>query len=993
MIMNAEKVRIEEAAYTALIDGNTISDYSYQPRLVSNNHTKGEKVLSSIEHELRNCDSFAISVAFITLGGITPLLQTLKELEQRGIPGNILTTNYLSFSDPRALKKLHELSNLTIRMYDCDRAEEGFHTKGYLFKSNEIYRIIIGSSNLTMDAMTRNKEWNAEIVSTQNGRYVTQVISEFQKLWESEYTLGYNQFIDQYEIRYKIVQEQHRIAAENAVPSLVQYRLTPNIMQQQFVRNLRELRSGGANKALLISATGTGKTYASAFAMRDEKQKKVLFLVHREQIARQAMRSYKNVLDKSMKMGLLSGNSHPGNLHDINYLFCTMLMMAKDDVMHQFTRDEFETIIIDEAHRTGAESYQKIMDYFRPQMWLGMTASPERTDNFDVFAAFDHNIAYEIRLQQALEENMLCPFHYFGITDLIIDDQYIDDTTEFNRLTSDTRVNYIIQQAEYYGYSGDRVKGLVFCSTKQEAVRMSQAFNERPNRDQKRLYRTVALTDQDSQDVRDQMVERLESEDPDQCIDYIFTVGIFNEGVDIPKVNQVIMLRPTQSPIVFVQQLGRGLRLAEGKEFVVILDFIGNYKNNFMIPIALSGDRTYNKDNIRRYVQEGERIVPYASTIHFDEISRKQIYKAIDNANFNDVQLIKENYKNLKYKLGRIPSLMDFDTYGEMDVLRIFDNQSLGSYYRFLVKYEKDYTIRLSEKEAKVIEFISKKLANGKRIEELRLLKRILAYTHSISKLGLLSGLKNDLRQDDSIDLSKDAASSVVRVMTNEFPSGTGKNTYKDCVLLQKREDGDYKPSETFLQMLKNDDFYQILDELVDFGIHRNTRDYKPRAYPDSDLVLYKKYNYEDVCRLLNWKNNIVPLNIGGYKYDAETRTFPVFINYDKSDNIQDTVKYEDRFLRPDSLISISKSNRTIQSEDVQNFIHSKERGINVELFVRKNKDDKISKEFYYLGRMTPANVQPREFIMPNTQATAVEMQWKLDYPVRDDIYDYIVNG
>ena len=194
----------------------------------------------------------------------------------------------------------------------------------------------------------------------------------------------------------------------------------------------------------------------------------------------------------------------------------------------------------------------------------------------------------------------------------------------------------------------------------------------------------------------------------------------------------MIMLRPTQSPIVFIQQLGRGLRKASGKEYVVILDFIGNYNNNFMIPIALSGDRTYNKDNIRRYVMEGGRVIPGASTVHFDEISRKRIFASVDNANFSDIKLIKENYNNLKNKLGRIPALRDFDDYGEMDVIRIFDNNSLGSYYKFLVKYEKEYTIRLSEDEEKVIEFVSKKLASGKRIQELQLLKRILVYTLSL---------------------------------------------------------------------------------------------------------------------------------------------------------------------------------------------------------------------------------------------------------------------
>lgn len=239
--------------------------------------------------------------------------------------------------------------------------------------------------------------------------------------------------------------------------------------------------------------------------------------------------------------------------------------------------------------------------------------------------------------------------------------------------------------------------------------------------------------------------------------------------MDVPQINQVIMLRPTQSPIVFVQQLGRGLRKAEEKEYVVILDFIGNYKKNFMIPIALSGDRTYNKDNIRRYVMEGGRVLPGASTIHFDKVSRKRIFSAIDNANFSDLKLIKENYTNLKNKLGHIPALQDFDKYGEMDVLRIFDNKSLGSYYRFLVKYEDEYTIRLSEEEEKVIEFVSKKLASGKRVQELLLLRRMLKYKDTLKNTDVLEDWSCDLRDRYGIIVNEQQVLNVVSVMTNNF--------------------------------------------------------------------------------------------------------------------------------------------------------------------------------------------------------------------------------
>lgn len=971
---------ILKGAATAYLNSSINSNVAYKPEFISNNYKEGRKVLSNIESELKTCKSFSINVAFITESGITPLLQTLKELEVKNVPGKILTTDYLNFSEPKALRRLAEFKNIELKMYSTEEAGKGFHAKGYMFKSDNVYKFIIGSSNMTQMAFSINSEWNTKIVTTESGEMTQKIISEYEELWNSEYSYNFDDFITTYETNYRVIKEQREIVIKSKISSLESYKLKPNLMQLNFINKLNELYDSGENRALLISATGTGKTYASAFGLRDLKAKKVLFLVHREQIAKQAMKSYKKIFGDTRTFGLLSGNTKD---FECDFLFSTMQMMGKEEVLHRFKPNEFDIIVIDEAHRIGANTYQNIIDYYNPTMLLGMTASPERTDSYDVFKAFDYNIACEIRLQQALEENMLCPFHYFGITDIEIDGKTIDDDIslrDFNRLVSDVRVNYIIKQINYYGYYGESVKGLIFCSSKDEARVLSNKFNERG-------YKTLALTGEDSQEKREDAIDRLVTEDKIRKIDYIFTVDIFNEGVDIPEINQVIMLRPTQSPIVFVQQLGRGLRKADDKDYVVILDFIGNYRNNFMIPIALSGDRTYNKDNIRRYVSEGEKIIPGVSSIHFDEISKKRIYEALDTANFSDIKLIKENYQNLKFKLGRIPNLLDFDKYGEMDVLRIFDNKSLRSYYKFLKKYEADYKIELNSVQEKVIEFISTKLADGKRIHELALLKLLIS-----NKNSLTSTLQEKLFREYSISLSDLEIKSVINILTNEFPTGTGKDTFKECVFIEKNITGDeYHIKEEFNELLKDEEFLKIYKELIEFGIERYKRDYSNK-YKDTNLVLYKKYTYEDVCRLLNWENNEVPINIGGYKYNKETNTFPVFINYDKEDDISDTTKYEDRFIDSGKLISISKSGRSYSSEDVQNFLKSKERGIKVELFVRKNKDDKISKEFYYLGRMYPTG-DYKEFTMPNTNKGAVEMEWILETTVREDIYEYIVNG
>ena len=642
----------------AYINGSLAANLVYKPAFISNNPEEGKKVISSVEDELLRCEEFQISVAFITLGGVTPLLQTLKELEKKGVKGQILTTNYLDFSEPRALEKLNGLKNITLKMYDVEAAGNGFHTKGYIFKKEEIYRIIIGSSNMTSAALTVNKEWNTKLVSTENGEVAKEIVEEFQKLWDSENALLYDDFYEVYKERYNIIKHQREIAKSEEIPSLEQYRLKPNSMQERFIANLRKILEQGEERALLISATGTGKTYASAFAMRELGFKRVLFLVHRGQLARQTKKSYEKVFAKSVSLGLVGAGYHE---YDADYVFATIQTLNRDEHLLQYDKNAFDCIILDEAHHVPADTYQKVMKHFTPKLWLGMTATPDkRDDNIEgrnVYELFDHQIAYEIRLQQAMEENLLCPFHYFGITDLAIIGDDEEASCDFSVLTSDERVKHIINEADYYGYSGDKVKGLIFCSSIKETEELSEKFNHMINPSTGQKFRTIALNGSASEQERQNAFERLAMNKEDatadhEPLDYIFSVEILNEGVDIVEVNQVIMLRPTQSPIVFIQQLGRGLRKAYGKEYVVILDFIGNYNNNFMIPIALSGDRTYNKDNIRRYIMEGGRVIPGASTVHFDEISRKRIFVSVDKANFSDIKLIRENYTNLKNKLG-----------------------------------------------------------------------------------------------------------------------------------------------------------------------------------------------------------------------------------------------------------------------------------------------------------------------------------------------------
>ena len=869
---NDKITTLQTAIQTAYLDHTINSNLAYRPEFISNNYKLGKKVLVSIEEELQRCEEFFISVAFITKSGITPLLQTLKDLEQRNIPGKILTTNYLMFSEPEALEKLAGLKNIELKMFVTGAETGGFHTKGYIFREEEIYRIIIGSSNMTLSAITKNKEWNTKIVSTEQGELTQAVLQEFDELWQDEHSLAFEDFIDSYRQEYlneKMIRKQKQQAVSEQVIELENYRLKPNKMQVAFVKNVMEMRAQHIDRALLLSSTGTGKSLASAFMLREMGTRRALFIVHREQIAKQTLKSYKRVFGSSRTYGLLSGNSRELGAE---FLFATMQMMSKEDILSHYSPGDFDVIMLDECHHAGAESYQKIMRYFKPKFWLGMTASPD-TNQYDIYSIFDHHIAYEIRLQQALEEDLLCPFHYFGITDLEINGEVFDDNAgvkNFSNLISDARVDYVIDKANYYGFSGDRVKGLIFCSRKDEAKELSKKFNERG-------LRTEVLTGEDAQERRESVIARLTNdEDGDDQLDYIFTVDIFNEGVDIPEINQVIMLRPTQSPVVFIQQLGRGLRKYEGKEYVVILDFIGNYMNNFMIPIALSGDRSYNKDAMRRYIREGARVIPGSSTIHFDEISKKRIYASIDTARTNDMKLLRESYRTLKCKLGKIPTIRDFKKFGSVDVTKIFEK--CGSYHNFLKKYETEYHVHLTNQEEIIIEYFSKKLIAYKRIHELEMLRML------ISRENRLLQYRKLLKERYHVDMNEQVERSVIRNLKNEFPKEEERRKYSDCDLVEKNIDGSYSLSSKFQKALLNKNFRQMILELLNFGIEQWKEKYG-QIYRDTNFTLYQKYTYEDVCRLLNWNKNLNAQNIGGYYYDSDTKTLPVFINYHKAED------------------------------------------------------------------------------------------------------------
>lgn len=1003
---------LERSLLTSFIDANVSdSDPHLRADLLCNSvGGNGEyiKVLPELLQELKDCDSFDMSVAFITQGGLSLLKQTLKddvygEGRKEKVKGRLLTTDYNLFTDPRALRQIEKhFPELQIKLYRCEDAA-GFHTKGFMFTRGDECRFIIGSSNLTQHALTTNFEWNVRLVSHKTGQLPRKIKTEFEYLWEHPNSFPLKEVIDDYEVEWRAARKrlkQNKIVGpqEETVKAV---RIEPNSMQKVFIKNVTKLFLSGQTKALLISATGTGKTYAAALAVRHlmnlrtkEKEespkvrkapKKVLFIVHREQIAIQAKKSFERVIGtKNLSYGLVSGHSFE---IDKDLVFGTMQTLSKAEVLEGINPKKFDLVVIDEVHRVGAESYSKIMAHLQPDFWLGMTASPDRPDGKDIYKIFDNNIAYEIRLQGALEEDLLVPFRYYGIADLEIDSRKLDKLKDFSCVEFDQRVDHVIKQAEIYGHAGDRVKGLVFCRTIEECAAFSEKFNEKG-------FKTVALSGKDSMEKRLESAEKLSHGDGEGRLDYIFTVDIFNEGIDVPEINQVIFLRPTESPIVFVQQLGRGLRKAADKEFLVVLDFIANYQNNYLIPVALSGDNSYDKDVMRKVVGLGTRTIPGASTIEFQTVVKQRILDSIDTARTNDVALLKESYRSLKDKLGRIPRLAEYKDHNGIDPVKFFMNPKYRSYYGFLKEYEDSYQVQLTPRAESMIRYLSSKLGAAKRIEECILLRLALQNLNDDLKEDFESILRNEYKIT-STSLLLDSVFN--NLSANFFRNDIEKNRAGDVVFITRTESGDFRASNQLKEELANNGhgFRDCLEDLLDFMTQRY-QDRFSKRYKATSLCLYEKYSYEDVCRLLNWPKNPPAQNIGGYKYDETTNTLPVFVNYHKA---EDAIAYEDRFESERNLIALSKTSRSLDSDDVKRIYKQSPNyeENRIYLFVRKNKKDrenKDAKSFYFLGEMRaqgmPKPVEVPDPKDPNKKNKAFEIQYVLDTPVRNDIYDYL---
>ena len=969
-INNKEKNVVNEL-YGSLLNGyinqdTIVTNDQFGPRLLNNQ--EGSSIWEQIKHELLTCENYTFAVAFITDSMVSNLKPIFKDLSRRGIKGRILTSTYLYFNQPAVFQELLKIPNIEVKIAEVD----GFHQKGYIFQHQGYQTIIIGSANLTTNALMRNYEWSLRINSLDSGDIVDQVRSNVELEWKNASNLT-NEWITSYSFTYKKNYKQslqyQELDSENDTRII-----KPNQMQKDALEQLRLLREKGKQRGLIISATGTGKTYLGAFDVKSTNPKKMLFLAHREQILEKSKESFSRIIGgKKTDYGLYTGNSRNKNA---KYVFATVQTLSKSNHLSLFDRDEFDYILIDEVHHAGAETYQKIMNYFQPKFYLGMTATPDRNDDFNVFKLFNYNIAYEIRLPQALEENMLCPFHYVGISDYTFKDNRINEAiNSYNnekgnhkneqkiveQLSSQERVKYILDQTKYYGYSGDVLHGLIFCSGVAESVSLAKELTRQGSP-------SKALSGNDSEVKRRSVVKDLEK----GIIKYIVTVDIFNEGIDIPCINQVVFLRNTNSNIVYIQQLGRGLRKSKGKEYVEILDFIGNYKNNYIIPVALTDDSSYSKDNARATTSMEPTIG--VSTIYFEQVAKEKIFDSIRQAKFDSMRNLRTVYNEMKKRVGRIPLLQDFIKFNSIDPVILSNKEK--NYANFLIKMGEQ--INISDYENKILSFLDVELLNGKRRHELILLDLLINNSEISMEKFDEALIKNHCLNNQEI------IESVKRILSLSFYNENASPSRKDyggkAIVEYNDKNNQYVlNSEIQYSLKKNKDFRQLWIDGIRTGLSRSQR-------YDSDklFTIGKKYTRKDVMRQSNNITNVTAQNIGGYYFNDKYGM--IFVTYKKSMNISKSIQYEDRFLSDRILHYYSKNNRKLTSKEVQKFFTDKYRLL---LFMKKSDADD-NKDFYYLGTCSYIDSSARQENQDGKPI--VSMNLRLDNRVNYHLYHLLTD-
>lgn len=671
---------------------NTNVDYDYITDAMTGDRDARMHLYFQLLKSFQKAESVDIIVSFLMESGVNMLIKHLGNALKRGAKIRILTGNYLGITQPSALYLIKRKLGDQIDLRFYNEKNRSFHPKSYIFHYEDYSEIYIGSSNISRSALTSGIEWNYRFRSTTDPESYDKFYETFEDLFQN-----HSIAIDDEELR-KYSKNWHKPAVSKDLERYdaesedekVKELFEPRGAQIEALCTLEHTRAEGARRALISAATGVGKTYLAAFD--SEKYKRVLFVAHKEEILKQAANSFQNVR-KSDDYGFFDGNE---KCTDKSVIFASVATLGKSEYLNEtyFSKDYFDYVVIDEFHHAVNDQYMRIVEYFKPQFLLGLTATPERMDGRNIYEICDYNVPYEISLKDAINKGMLVPFHYYGIFDKTDYSQLHQergkyDDRELNKTYIGNERRYELIYKNYCKYGSKRALG--FCCSKEHAKDMAKEFCRRG------IPSVAVYSDAQGEYTEDRSIairKLMQGE-----IRVIFSVDMFNEGVDIPAVDMVMFLRPTESPIVFLQQLGRGLRKSRGKEYLNVLDFIGNYEKAGRVRFLLTG-KTFSET--KTYNPADRTDFPDDCMIDFD-LELIDLFAEMDKRTLRVKDCIRNEYYRVKNLLDKSPSRLELFTYMDDDVYQLAMQHSKENPFNFYLDYKKNLN-ELSEEEKEFLQ-------------------------------------------------------------------------------------------------------------------------------------------------------------------------------------------------------------------------------------------------------------------------------------------------
>jgi len=610
------------------------------------------RMLDVIRSGLKRADEVALSVSFLRFSGLQLLVDDLKAFAERGGRARFLTSTYLGITQPEALRVLAGLSGIDVRIHLAQEKNQGFHPKFFVFSGDKT-ECWVGSSNISKGGLTTNIEANLQ---QSNPLAVQQTLAAFEVMWERPDVFRLDESLtDAYAqaLLDALVERQYRPLEIDWSRPHFSGRTRPNQAQIEALAQLKHLREVGERKAVIIAAPGVGKTFLAAFDAHAAAAKSVLFLSHRLEHLTQAQRTFGTVFGPKVSTGLVHGDSRQ---YRADLVFSTVQSAMAPELLGR----SFDYVVIDEFHHAAAPSYQRLLREIEPGFLLGLTATPERQDGHDILAICDFNIAYEVRLIEAINRSWLVPFHYFGIADSTVDysesfwrSKRLDLEKVETALMLSERVDHVLEHAIEKGFDGTHRATVGFCAGRRHAHFMASELI-------KRGYPAQALTGEDSLDRREEVYRALE--DPSDPLQWLFVADLLNEGVDIPGINSLIFLRPTDSATIFIQQLGRGLRLSPDCEVLTVLDLVGHHRNAWLTMEAL---RDQNAPPGPTTVHELDFTPPQHCEVIFDDVTLEVLRKVRDQTR-KKKDWCSDVYKEIRAEIGQPP--FPVDLIGRQDV-------------------------------------------------------------------------------------------------------------------------------------------------------------------------------------------------------------------------------------------------------------------------------------------------------------------------------------